>query len=140
MTAVTAGGGGAVPDDTSPPVVDEQTWMARLELRVSDRFHEVAESAAAWLEQAGPDADPVDVRRMQLVRAVADTRRGRIEDGAAQMRAIRDWAAERGERYLQARAERQLGVLLRRAGEASGSLEHAVSSVNLLQPDAGLAV
>ncbi len=118
----------------------ELAWMQRLELRVSDRFHEVAEAAEAWLAQAGGDADPVLMRRMQLVLAVANTRRGRIEDGAAVMRRIRDWAAERGEWYLQARAERQLGVLLRRAGEGSASLEHAVTSVNLLPPDAPLAV
>ncbi len=119
---------------------EQQQWMMRLELRVSDRFHEVAESASEWLAQAGPDADPVLVRRMQLVRAAADTRRGRVEDGAARMRSIRDWAADHGEWYLQARAERQLGVLLRRAGEASGSLEHAVASVNLLVADAPAAV
>ncbi|GAB3589034.1 hypothetical protein GCM10027446_00350 [Angustibacter peucedani] len=114
--------------------------MMHLELRVSDRFDEVAETAAGWLAQAGPDADPVQVRRMQLVRAVADARRGRLEDGAATMRGIRDWAHEQGEWYLQARAERQLGVLLRRAGEASGSLEHAVASVSLLAADAPVAI
>jgi diguanylate cyclase (GGDEF)-like protein len=52
------------------------------------------------------------------------------------MREIGQWAADRGERYLQARVERLMGVLLRRAGEATASLEHAVASLNLLPSDA----
>ena len=134
----TSASGAVPPPSVRPPPTRPR--MMRLELRVSERFEEVAATAAAWLQQVGADADPVDVQRVQPARAVADTRSGRIEDGAAQMRVIREWALERGERYLQARAERQLGVLLRRAGEGSASLEHAVTSVNLLGADAPVAV
>jgi two-component system, cell cycle response regulator len=125
---------------TDVPSPTDLAWMQRLELRVNHRFVEVAEAATRWLAQAQPEADAVLVRRMQLVLAVADTRRGRIENGAAVMRQIRDWAIEHDEGYLQARAERALGVLLRRAGEGATCLEHAVSSVRLLPADVDPAV
>lgn len=119
---------------------DELDWVLSLELQVSERFDETARVVGRWLADAGPDADPVLVRRMRLIRASVDTRLGRLEDGVAEMRDIRAWAAEHGEWYLHARAERLLGSLLRRAGESSGSLEHAVASVNLLAAEAPAAV
>ncbi len=123
---------------SAPP--SEQEWLRALELGVNEKFDEVAATAQSWLEGHEAHADPVAVRRVELVQAAASTRLGLIEDGASRMREIRQWAEEHGERYVMARAERLLGVLLRRAGEASASLEHAVASVNLLPDDAHRAV
>ncbi|WP_426564598.1 diguanylate cyclase [Angustibacter sp. McL0619] len=79
-------------------------------------------------------------RRIQLVKANADSRYGDVAASAVTMRSIRDWAAEHGETYLQSRAERWLANLLRRAGESSGSLEAAVACVRLLPNDAPAAI
>lgn len=113
----------------------ELSWMQQIELRERDHVEEVSQTVAQWLRDAGPEVDPVLLRRMQLVDAMADTRRGQIEQGAAVMREIRSWATAHDEPYLQARAERLLGILLRRAGEATTSLEHAIMSVQLLADD-----
>jgi diguanylate cyclase (GGDEF)-like protein len=120
--------------------LSESDWLRALELGVNEDFSQVAATARQWLEDNAAHADPVRVRRVELVHAAASTRLGLIEDGATRMREIRQWAHDRDERYLQARAERLLGVLLRRAGEATASLEHAVASVNLLPDDAHQAV
>jgi len=107
-------------------------WLRELEVLSGEKFSEIAATAQTWLDEHRQEPDPVVVRRVELVLASACTRLGQIEDGAPRMREIGQWAAERGERYLQARVERQLAVLLRRAGEATASLEHAVASINML--------
>ncbi|GAA4353960.1 GGDEF domain-containing protein [Angustibacter luteus] len=117
------------------PRSDEPAWIRELETRLGKAEAPAAVDAAAWLAQAGPDADPVLVRRMRLITALADSRTGRVGDGAAAIRDIREWAVEHREPYLQARTERILGTLLRVAGETSVSLEHAVASVELLSDD-----
>jgi two-component system, cell cycle response regulator len=110
--------------------------LRALEVEIDDDANELAAKADKWLEEHAADADPVAVRRVELVLAAAATRRGLVEDGAAQMREIREWALDHGEPYLHARCERALAVLLRRAGEATASLEHAVASMNALPEDA----
>ena len=117
------------------PDPSEPAWLRDLELTVGS-FDAVAATAQQWLEEHAAHADAVVVRRVELVDAAVSTRRGLLEDGATQMREIRQWAVDRGEAYLHARAERVLGVLLRRAGEATASLEHAVAAVNVLPTDA----
>lgn len=124
----------AVAEEPFVPDPSEPAWLRELEISVAS-YDAVAGTAQEWLEQHAATAEPRLVRRVELVHASASTRRGLLEDGATRMREIRQWAVEHGEAYLQARAERVLGVLLRRAGEASASLEHAVAAVNVLPPD-----
>ncbi|HET8616735.1 MAG TPA: diguanylate cyclase [Actinomycetales bacterium] len=114
--------------------------MQQLELRSRDQDSELDAVVRRWLDEVPDDVDPVLLRRMQLVLATADTAAGRVEQGARTMREIREWAAERQESYLQARSEYVLAVLLRRAGEVTSALEHAVASVDLLPDDQPAAV
>jgi diguanylate cyclase (GGDEF)-like protein len=107
-------------------------WVQQLELRSRDQDSELETVVRAWLDDVPEDVDPVQLRRMQLVLATADTAAGKVEQGARAMREIREWAAEHHESYLQARSEYVLAVLLRRAGEVTSALEHAVASVDLL--------
>jgi diguanylate cyclase (GGDEF)-like protein len=109
--------------------------LQQLELLGRDRSPELEAALERWLDTAPPDVDPVVLRRLDLVRAMADTAHEQVERGARTMREVREWATEHGERYLQARAECQLALLLRRAGEVTTALEHAVASLDLLPPD-----
>jgi diguanylate cyclase (GGDEF)-like protein len=123
-----------VAEEPHVPDPSEPAWLRELEISVAS-YDTVAGTAQQWLEEHAADADQAIVRRVELVQASASTRRGLLADGATQMREIRQWAVDHEQAYLQARAERVLGVLLRRAGEATSSLEHAVAAVNVLPPD-----
>ena len=131
------------------------SWVEQLELRARDLGEDVADAAGLWLAENGVDEvdgveeldsapagadEAVLPLRLLLVRATVDIGRGRLERGASTIRRVRQWAVQHDERYLQARCEYVLGLLLRRAGEVTTALEHAVASVDLLPDDAHPAV
>ncbi len=106
-----------------------------LEMRGAGQVEETRREARAWLAEVPRHAGLLR-RRLELLIAVGDTRLGDFEHGAARVRAIREWASgPDGDVLLHARAERQLAMLLRRAGEMTSGLEHAVASVELLRED-----
>lgn len=114
----------------------DHAWVCQLELMATG----AREDASRWLAAATPDADPVLLRRLQLVVAIEDIREGHGAQGTATMHQVRQWALEHNATYLQARCARVLSVVLRQAGELTASLEHALSSVELLDEDASPSV
>ncbi len=94
--------------------------------------------AAAYevvLTMLAPDRVPDDdvlVHRLLLVRADVEARRGQIEVSARVMRDVLAWASDLGHGFLQARSHRLLSGLFLRLGDSALALEHAVSSVELL--------
>lgn len=122
-----------VEDDMSD--LPDTAWVLALELHARDAIDAIDTTAAEWLAKLDIDEHPVMARRLMLVRAVADTRRGRFGHGVATIREIRQWAIQHEERYVQGRCERVLALVLRLAGDVTTSLGHAVTSVEMLDDD-----
>lgn len=76
------------------------------------------------------------VQRARLVHADVIGRRGDTAGAGVIVREVGDWAAGRRNQHLLARSERLLSVFYWRVGDTSSSLEHAVRSVELLEPQA----
>lgn len=93
------------------------------------------DGAQAWLARVGEREDPVLHRRLQLVRADVQSRRGETQASVRTMRDVIAWAEESGEPLLQARGHRLLSALFRRVGDPALALEHGVASVDLLPAD-----
>lgn len=121
----------------TPPV----PWALSVEMRERYDPAGAAEMAQQWLLRAVEDAAegrPVDEivrRRMHLVLASAQARRGEVEPAARSMREVIAWAVEHEVDLLEARSNRLLGALFRRVGDPALSLEHSVAAVDLLTPD-----
>jgi two-component system cell cycle response regulator len=84
--------------------------------------------------------DPATYQRWLLVKGAAQSRLGDTEDGARVLREVRTWAEEHADRALLASSHRRLSELFRRVGDPALMLEHAVTAVELLDPDATDAV
>ena len=80
------------------------------------------------------DSDP-SYQRILLAKGAAQARLGDTEDGARILREVRSWAEERDDRLLLALSHRRLSALFRRIGDPALMLEHAVTSVDLLDDD-----
>ena len=108
--------------------------IADLEMRSASVVRPTLREADALLASLPLDQEAMRAR-LDMVVAVAKTRLGRFHEGVASIRDVRSWAIERGEALVQARAERNLAMLMRRAGVIHTGLEHAIASVTLLGPD-----
>jgi len=90
-----------------------------------------------------PDHRPDDellAQRLLLVRADVEARRGQTEASGRRIRDVRAWAVQHDSRFLQARSHRLLSGLFLRLGDSALALEHAVTSVDLLDRDERLAI
>lgn len=130
-----AGAAGGGPAGSRP----ELPWVVRLELRSRDFDEDVAREADSYVHRH-PDADPALRGRLRLVQATVDLSRGRYERGARTLHEVQLWAVQHDDLYLRARSALVMSVLLRRAGEVTTALEHAVMALDLLPGDAHLAV
>ena len=113
------------------PTLDEQITV--LELRSAHRVEPTLKEAEELLATV-PEVTEADRARLRLVAAVAHTRLGQIREGLNEVQDVREWAIQADEPLVQARAERDLAMLMRRAGVVHTGLEHAIASVTLLGP------
>ena len=111
------------------PTLDEQITV--LELRSAHRVEPTLKEAEELLATV-PEVTEADRARLRLVAAVAHTRLGQIREGLNEVQDVREWAIQADEPLVQARAERDLAMLMRRAGVVHTGLEHAIASVTLL--------
>jgi two-component system cell cycle response regulator len=119
--------------------VDEVT-LERAELMLREDARAALTSARRWLDEAGSDTGSVRYQRWLLVKGAAQARLGETEDGARILREVNAWAQQHGTKELLALSHRRLSMLFRRIGDPALMLEHAVRAVDLLDPDADLAI
>ncbi|GAB1642067.1 diguanylate cyclase [Krasilnikovia sp. MM14-A1259] len=94
-------------------------------------------AAAVELERlAGPLGDEGLLARAQLCAAVMRLRTGDIATATRQIFAIHEWAAEHGDRRLQARTHAACAHAHRLAGDSAKRLELALGAVELLDETA----
>ncbi len=92
-----------------------------------------AEAAAETARQLGrPDLE----ERARLVRADLQRRRGAVAEAGRTASEVHRWATETRDRYLMARSSFVLTAVLQEVGDLAGALEHAVSSIDLLDETA----
>jgi diguanylate cyclase (GGDEF)-like protein len=87
-------------------------------------------------EQAATLGDERIVTRAQLVQANMLARRGELGVAARQVWRIHQWAIERSDNHVQARAHLVWGNIHRHLGDAAQSLEHSVLAVEFLDETA----
>ncbi|RZU48678.1 diguanylate cyclase (GGDEF)-like protein [Krasilnikovia cinnamomea] len=94
-------------------------------------------AAAAELERrATALGDDGLIRRARLCRANMAVRSGEITGIAREVFDIQQWAAEHGDRILEARAHGMCALIQRLSGDAAKRLEHSLSAVELLDETA----
>ncbi len=94
-------------------------------------------AAAVALEQdAERLGEAVRVRRARLVRADMEQRQGKVAEAARTFLEVHRWAEVNDCPALRARSHFHLALTHHYLGDESGSLEHAVASVELLGEDA----
>lgn len=89
-------------------------------------------AARSWLVRARQEGDDSTARRLELVCADVDCRRGGVQSAAHTIRQVLEWALEHDDRYLIARSHRQLARVFLRLGDNALNLEHAVPAVEHL--------
>ncbi|GAB1643404.1 diguanylate cyclase [Krasilnikovia sp. MM14-A1259] len=87
-------------------------------------------------QQAAALGDERLVMRARLCRTNMAVRTGDIAGVARQVYDIQQWAAEHGDRNLEARAHGQCALIQRLSGDAAKRLEHSLSAVELLDDTA----
>jgi two-component system, cell cycle response regulator len=97
-------------------------------------YQPLGDLADRWLADHALDADSALVQRVRLLVAWEGLNRGQVHESAAVMQEIRAWARERGDREVEARSERALGVLFRRISDPAATLEHSLAAVDLMPP------
>ncbi|RZU49301.1 diguanylate cyclase (GGDEF)-like protein [Krasilnikovia cinnamomea] len=94
-------------------------------------------TAAVELERlAAPLGDEGLLARAQLCAAGMRLRAGDVATATRQIYAIHEWAAQHGDRRLQARTHNACAHAHRLAGDSAKRLEHALSAVELLDDTA----
>lgn len=122
--------------DTDGPDTPPKLTIEQIELNVRANPVRIRELVTRWLQAIDTTAEPVLARRLMLVQADCDSRRGRTESSMAVVRSINTWATAHNEAHLRARCLRLISATFRRIGATSLSLENAVASLNLLPVDA----
>ncbi|CAN5476631.1 hypothetical protein BH10ACT10_BH10ACT10_03530 [soil metagenome] len=92
------------------------------------------------LDGAGLDPNTPLYQRWLLAKGSAQASIGETEDGARIIREVKNWAEEHAEHDLLASTHRRLSALFRRIGDPALMLEHAVTSVDLLDDEAPDAI
>src|SRR3954447_24886087 len=96
-----------------------------------DGVDDGAERAAATARELGrPHPEP----RARLIRGARRRRRGAVAAAGRIAQAVHRWASEHGARHLLARSSFVLAAVFQELGDVSLALEHAVRSVDLLEP------
>ncbi|MEU4164884.1 GGDEF domain-containing protein [Actinoplanes sp. NPDC026670] len=109
-----------------------ETAAAELEARPPSAFRTLWEPAGELRRHAaGLGADEL-VQRAVLLQAGVLLREGRTGEGGQMAHRVRVWAEQHEDRYLLARAHRELSVFYRHVGDFSDALTHAVQSVAYL--------
>ena len=109
--------------------------VQRVEELLREDARAALQLARELLEGAEVPSDAVEYQRLLLLKGAAQARIGETEDGARLIREVKAWAEDHGERLLVASSHRRLSALFRRVGDPALMLEHAVASVELLEPD-----
>lgn len=92
-----------------------------------------AASPAADAERVAERLGEAELRqRARLVLADVACRQGDVTGSGRIAQEIHQWAAEHGARILLSRTHRFLAAFFHRLGDTSGSMEHALSAVDLL--------
>lgn len=120
--------------------MQETKSIAQVEQMLRDDARAALQCAREVLDAAGEDAESVTYQRWLLIKGAAQARIGDTEDGARIMREVKGWAEEHDEDALLALSHRRLSELFRRVGDPALMLEHAVTALDLLEPDAEAVV
>lgn len=123
-----------VPDEATAQRIDEIERLVRYEAR------QALALAREMLSDNALADDSVLYQRLRLAKGAAQARLGETADGARLMREVKVWAEDHQETALLAMSHRRLSMLFRRVGDAALMLEHAVTAVDLLEPDSDLAM
>ncbi|MGY1694249.1 MULTISPECIES: diguanylate cyclase [unclassified Geodermatophilus] len=110
--------------------LDELETLSRFAAGSAPERAEAAAEAARALGR--PDLE----QRARLVRADLQRRRGAVAEAGRTASEVHRWASETRDRYLLARSSFVLTAVLQEVGDLAGALEHAVSSVDLLDETA----
>ncbi|MEU7902224.1 GGDEF domain-containing protein [Actinoplanes sp. NPDC049118] len=109
-------------------------------LAMEERFvSDAAAGLAAAVElerQTTALGDEGLVMRARLCRAGMGMRTGEIAGVAREIYDVQQWAAEHGDRLLEARAHGQCALIQRLSGDSGRRLEHSLSAVELLDDTA----
>jgi diguanylate cyclase (GGDEF)-like protein len=89
-------------------------------------------AAVALEQQAELLGETIQVRRARLVRADMEQRQGKVAEAARTFLEVHRWAEVNDRVALRARSHFHLALTYHYLGDESGSLEHAVASVELL--------
>jgi two-component system cell cycle response regulator len=109
--------------------------LAELEGRPPSQFRTLWEPASKLRERADELGAEELVQRAMLLQAGVLLRQGRTSEGGQTAHRVRVWAEQHENRYLLARAHRELSVFCRHLGDFSDALTHAVQSVSFLTDD-----
>jgi diguanylate cyclase (GGDEF)-like protein len=93
-------------------------------------------AAVALEQQAELLGETIQVRRARLVRADMEQRQGKVAEAARTFLEVHRWAEVNDCVALRARSHFHLALTYHYLGDESGSLEHAVASVELLDEGA----
>jgi two-component system cell cycle response regulator len=105
---------------------------AELEVRPPSAFRTIWEPAGELRQRALELGAEEMVQRATLLQAGVLLREGQTGEGGQMAHRVRVWAEEHENRYLLARAHRELSVFYRHVGDFADALTHAVQSVSFL--------
>lgn len=117
-----------------------EVTLDRAERMLREDARAALNAARKWLDEQGSDTESVRYQRWLLVKGAAQARLGETEDGARILREVNAWAQHHACDELLALSHRRLSALFRRIGDPALMLEHAVRAVDLLDPDADVAM
>jgi len=117
-----------VPD--FPADLEEAAWLASEDVELAATQ---ATEVAAWAEQAGEQGL---LQRARLVLADVAGRRGQTAKLGSMARAVLTWGLDHDDQFVMARAHRLLATFYEILGDGGTALEHSISAVELLPPDA----
>jgi len=109
--------------------------LIELESRPLSEFRTLREPAGDVLRRAREIGVDDLARRAMLLQAGMLLREGRIGEGGRLAHQVRAWAEQHDNRYVLARAHRELSIFYRHVGDVSDGLTHGVQCVALLPDD-----